>query len=82
LRGLPGKAFGWDEDEADEVHRFLEEESQGIDPIVTGAVTVHLPSLDTLRKTLEYSGRDYSDRIDMIDDMQSEDWRPVVPVED
>lgn len=66
-----GQAFGWDEDEADEVHRLLEEEAQGSDPIATGAVTVHLPSLDTLRKTFEYSGRDYSDRIDMIDDMQS-----------
>lgn len=77
-----GKAFEWDEDEAGEVHRLLEEEAGGDDPIATGAITVHLPSLDTLRKTFEYSNLDYSDRIDMIDDMQSGKPKPVVAVED
>lgn len=66
-----GKAFNWDPNDAEEVHRLLEQEAHGNDPIAQGAVTVHLPSLETLKKTFEHSGLDYSDRIEMIEDMQT-----------
>lgn len=66
-----GKAFNWDSEDAEEVHRLLEQEANVNDPIAQGAVTVHLPSLDTLKKTFEYSDLDYSNRIEMIEDMQS-----------
>lgn len=63
------QAFEWDEQESNEVQRLLEEEISD-EPLIRGTTEIHLPSLDTLKKTFQYSGRDYTNRIEMIEDMQ------------
>lgn len=62
-------AFEWSEEEATEIETLLEEETSD-EPISNGIITVYLPSLDTLEKTFEYSNRDYTERIEMIDRLQ------------
>jgi len=66
------KAFNWRDDDAKEVHRLLEQETDRNEPIARGPVNVHLPSLETLKKTFEYSDLDYNARVEMIEKMQAE----------
>jgi hypothetical protein len=62
------QAFGWNPEDAREVEQELSEQTTG-QPIIEGQIDVHLPELETLRKTFEYSDRDYTDRIELIDSM-------------
>ncbi len=62
-------AFQWDKESSNEVEALLEQEIQG-KPIIDGAIKVHLPSLETLEKTFDYSNRDYEDRIQLINELK------------
>lgn len=68
-------AFDWDVEEAEEVEYLLEEQTDDNRPIQEGTATVYLPDLDVLAKTFEYSNRDYSDRRELIEQMQEKEER-------
>ena len=61
-------AFGWEHEDARKVEQQLTVDMKG-EPVMEGPVDIHLPELDTLRNTFQYSGRDYSQRIQLIDEM-------------
>lgn len=65
------KAFGWESQEAREIETQLENDMEG-SPVYEGAIDVYLPELTTLRDTYRFSGRDYSDRIELIDRMRED----------
>jgi hypothetical protein len=64
------EAFGIEEGEAAEAERLLEEETSG-EPINDGEITVYLPSLETPKKTYQFSDLDYQVRVETIEEMQS-----------
>lgn len=65
------QAFGWSSEDADEVERMLSGEIGASDPLMDNSITVYLPGLETLEETFERSERDYSERLDMIDEMHA-----------
>jgi len=66
------KAFGWNEKEANEIETLLQQETQKDHAIIEGTIDVHLPELETLKKTFQHSERNYEDRIELIENMLQE----------
>ncbi|MFB6190656.1 MAG: hypothetical protein ABEJ91_03725 [Candidatus Nanohaloarchaea archaeon] len=62
-------AFDWDAGDARTVAGMLEEDMEESEPVSEGRFDVYLPSLETLKATFEFSNRDYSDRIEKIEEM-------------
>lgn len=63
------EAFEWDTEEAREIEERLSNDISG-DPVVEGPVEVYLPSIDVLEDTFRYSGKDYTDRIEFIQEIK------------
>lgn len=61
-------AFDWEQQQAEEVEQQLTVDMDG-EALVEGPVDIYLPELETLRNTFQYSGRDYSQRIELVDEM-------------
>lgn len=63
------EAFEWETEDAQDIEQRMSQDISG-DPIVEGPVDVYLPSIDVLEDTFRYSGRDYTERIDFIQELQ------------
>lgn len=59
------EAFEWDPEHATEMKQRFAQDISG-DPVVEGSVEVYLPDIDNLEDSFRYSGRDYSERIELI----------------
>lgn len=62
------EAFDWNPEDARDIEQRMSQDISG-DPIVEGPVEVYLPSIDVLEDTFRYSGRDYTERIEFIQDL-------------
>lgn len=61
------KSFDWNSKDADHVENMLSEDLQASEPMFDNNITVYLPRLETLSESFKASGRDYSDRIELIE---------------